>query len=221
MKKSRKGNLYLSERCVRKLLCRILHYNGIKDSNGKEYGVKSVKQYIANTCGEQYRDAILNLANLQNCTNSAVDGKIKEILIALCGDGVFRYLPDVFMESAQEIHTKTGDDNIYFDKSSGLSIMFDTVYGVKAETYDATLYLETETMRSTDIKRIMPLLDGKDIKDKKEIHEKSRRCGFSRPKYLLCLAIGEKTYKGHEKAFESWKVRDLRECKCVENSSAR
>lgn len=91
--------------------------------------------------------------------------------------------------------------------------MFDTVYGVKGETHDATLYLETETKKSSDIRRILPLLERKITQCKNELQEKSRRCiyvGFSRPKYLLCLAISEKTYVGHETAFSSWKIVDLR-----------
>lgn len=57
------------------------------------------------------------------------------------------------------------------------------------------------------------LLERKITQCKNELQEKSRRCvyvGFSRPKYLLCLAIGEKTYVGHEAAFSSWKIVDLR-----------
>ena len=94
-----------------------------------------------------------------------------------------------------------------------ISIVFDTVYGVKGETHDATLYLETETKKSSDIRRILPLLERKITQCKNELQEKSRRCiyvGFSRPKYLLCLAISEKTYVGHETAFSSWKIVDLR-----------
>ena len=40
---------------------------------------------------------------------------------------------------------------------------FDTVFGVKGETHDATLYLETESRRGTDLKRIMSLLEGEKI----------------------------------------------------------
>lgn len=87
------------------------------------------------------------------------------------------------------------------------------LHGVKGETHDATLYLETETKKSSDIRRILPLLERKITQCKNELQEKSRRCvyvGFSRPKYLLCLAISEKTYVGHETAFSSWKIVDLR-----------
>ena len=83
---------------------------------------------------------------------------------------------------------------------------------VKGETHIATLYLETEKSRGTDIKRILPLLEGKQLKEQKDLYEKSRRCiyvGFSRPSHLLCLAIHESTYKKQKKAFEHWKVISL------------
>ena len=113
---------------------------------------------------------------------------------------------------AAELLLLNSDSHIFYDESS-ISIVFDTVYGVKGETHDATLYLETETKKSSDIRRILPLLERKITQCKNELQEKSRRCvyvGFSRPKYLLCLAIGEKTYVGHEAAFSSWKIVDLR-----------
>mgnify|MGYP000038325950 CR=1 FL=1 len=116
------------------------------------------------------------------------------------------------MLPAREPQAESEDSHIFYDESS-ISIVFDTVYGVKGETHDATLYLETETKKSSDIRRILPLLERKITQCKNELQEKSRRCvyvGFSRPKYLLCLAIGEKTYVGHEAAFSSWKIVDLR-----------
>lgn len=101
-------------------------------------------------------------------------------------------------------------------KINEICIQFDTVFGVKGETHDATLYLETESRRGTDLKRIMSLLEGKKLKSTSAICEKSRRCvyvGFSRPKYLLCVAMCISTYQNHEKAFEDWKVIDLTQIK--------
>lgn len=204
------GKLYQAERYVRKLLCRVYHYHGIKNPKGKEYSVNSVKQYIAEKHADIYQVSVLQLAKLQPCDYAVVDSHIRALLVGLLGTSVLERLPDNFMNSTHTVSVSNRKLNTYQDEESRIEIVFDTVYGVKGETHDATLYLETETKRSTDIKRILPLLEGKPIKG--EIHEKSRKCvyvGFSRPRHLLCLAISKSTYKGHERAFLGWKIIDL------------
>lgn len=161
---------------------------------------------------DTYVAFILSLSQIHDFSYSAVEKKVKEIFASLLGDGWLEIIPDSFMQPVREPQVASEDSHILYDESS-ISIVFDTVYGVKGETHDATLYLETETKKSSDIRRILPLLERKITQCKNELQEKSRRCiyvGFSRPKYLLCLAISEKTYVGHETAFSSWKIVDLR-----------
>lgn len=206
------GSLSLSERWIRKLLSKVLHYVGIKDEAEKEYGSISIKRYISNSFPQIYQSSILSLSQIHDLSYSAVEKKVKEIFASLLGDGWLEIIPDSFMQPVREPQVASEDSHILYDESS-ISIVFDTVYGVKGETHDATLYLETETKKSSDIRRILPLLERKITQCKNELQEKSRRCiyvGFSRPKYLLCLAISEKTYVGHETAFSSWKIVDLR-----------
>lgn len=206
------GSLSLSERWIRKLLSKVLHYVGIKDEAEKEYGSISIKRYISNSFPQIYQSSILSLSQIHDFSYSAVEKKVKEIFASLLGDGWLEIIPDSFMQPVREPQVASEDSRILYDESS-ISIVFDTVYGVKGETHDATLYLETETKKSSDIRRILPLLERKITQCKNELQEKSRRCiyvGFSRPKYLLCLAISEKTYVGHETAFSSWKIVDLR-----------
>lgn len=206
------GDLFLAERLVRKLLSKILHYNGIDDTEGKSYGSISVKRYISRNFSQKYQTAILGLSQYDDFTYSALEGKIKEILTELLGDGWLDNVPAPFMQLSPGPQAIDDNSHIYVDESC-IQIVFDTVYGVKGETHDATLYLETETKQNSDIRRILPLLERKSRHCKNELQEKSRRCvyvGFSRPKYLLALAISEKTYVGHETAFSTWKIVDLR-----------
>lgn len=177
---------------------------------------KSTEAYplsdISNSFPQIYQSSILSLSQIHDFSYSAVEKKVKEIFASLLGDGWLEIIPDSFMQPVREPQVASEDSHILYDESS-ISIVFDTVYGVKGETHDATLYLETETKKSSDIRRILPLLERKITQCKNELQEKSRRCiyvGFSRPKYLLCLAISEKTYVGHETAFSSWKIVDLR-----------
>ncbi len=214
------GSLSLSERWIRKLLSKVLHYVGIKDEAEKEYGSISIKRYISNSFPQIYQSSILSLSQIHDFSYSAVEKKVKEIFASLLGDGWLEIIPDSFMQPVREPQVASEDSHILYDESS-ISIVFDTVYGVKGETHDATLYLETETKKSSDIRRILPLLERKITQCKNELQEKSRRCiyvGFSRPKYLLCLAISEKTYVGHETAFSSWKIVDLRSEDAMEMS---
>lgn len=207
------GHLSLSERWIRKLLSKVLHYVGIKDEEGKEYGSISVKRYISRNFPQVYQTSILSLSQINDFSYSSVEEKIKELFTVLLGERWLENLPDAFMQSSQEPQAANEDSHIFYDDESSISVVFDTVYGVKGETHDATLYLETETKKSSDIKRILPLLERKSTKRKNELQEKSRRCvyvGFSRPKHLLCLAISETTYTGHETAFSAWKIVDLR-----------
>lgn len=207
------GSLSLSERWIRKLLSKVLHYVGIKDEAEKEYGSISIKRCISNSFPQIYQSSILSLSQIHDFSYSAVEKKVKEIFASLLGDEWLENIPDSFMQPVREPQVASEDSHIFCDYESSISIVFDTVYGVKGETHDATLYLETETKKSSDIRRILPLLERKITQCKNELQEKSRRCvyvGFSRPKYLLCLAISEKTYVGHETAFSSWKIVDLR-----------
>lgn len=206
------GDLFLAERLVRKLLSKILHYSGIDDAEGKAYGSISVKRYISRNFSQKYQSAILGLAQHEDFAYSSVEGKIKEIFTELLGAEWLKNVPASFMQLSQETHVPNDNNHIFIDENC-IPIVFDTVYGVKGETHDATLYLETETKQNSDIRRILPLLERRSRQCKNELQEKSRRCvyvGFSRPKHLLALAISEKTYVGHETAFSTWKIVDLR-----------
>lgn len=207
------GSLSLAEQWTRRLLAKVLHYIGKKDNAGKEYSTTSVKRRISQNCAQLYQSLILNLSQLGDYSYPTVEERIKELLTTLLGDKWFQHLPEFFIHPPMMLRRTKEESQFFTDDESDIIIEFDTVYGVKGETHDATLYLETETKNSSDIKRILPLLEHQALQSQTSLHEKSRRCvyvGFSRPRHLLCLAIQEKTYIGHEAAFSSWKTIDLR-----------
>lgn len=213
-----KGNLYIAEKIVRKLLCKICYILGKKNENpqygAKEFNLSSMKKYLENEHGSTYKSSIIHLTELSCFDYDAVEAQIKSIIRLLFDDKSISEIPESFMKYGQDDNGNTSKDNRY--KENEICIQFDTVFGVKGETHDATLYLETESRRGTDLKRIMPLLEGKKLKSTSAICEKSRRCvyvGFSRPKYLLCVAMCISTYQNHEKVFEDWKVIDLTQIK--------
>ena len=95
----------------------------------------------------------------------------------------------------------------------GRRIVFDTIHGVKGETHDATLYLETDRMGASDLRRILYCF-GVDKKGSSSLYDYSRKLayvGMSRPRKLLCVAMQSETYAKSKGAFDSnWEIIDLR-----------
>ncbi len=153
---------------------------------------------------------------LDNYDRKTIDEQIKKLFSTILGldkngKNIFAHMPAHFMADAA-LPTVTKIDNNVFTDSTGRKIKFDTVHGVKGETHDATLYLETKENHSTDLKRVLPFWEGKLFTTNPTI-EYARRCvyvGLSRPRKLLCIAMMGDTYSGHEKAFANWDVIDIR-----------
>ena len=128
------------------------------------------------------------------------------------GQDVMGMLPSQFMEEPLSEPAQDTGKNVYVEPNSGLRIQFDTIHGVKGKTHDATLYLETETSRSSDIVRILPYL-GVGKTGTSRLFNYSRKLayvGMSRPRKLLCLAIQESTYDRSGDAFKEWDIIDIR-----------
>lgn len=85
--------------------------------------------------------------------------------------------------------------------------------GVKGETHDATLYLETDRQGASDLSRILPYYGVGKI-GKSNLFDYSRKLayvGMSRPKKLLCVAMQAKTYEKSKGVFDTdWEIIDLR-----------
>lgn len=116
------------------------------------------------------------------------------------------------MEVPVDVLAKEMERNVYVDPIRGRRIQFDTIHGVKGETHDATLYLETELRRSSDIVRILPYFGIKKTWSS-PLYDYSRKLayvGMSRPKKLLCIAVQESTYIRSKNAFQEWDIIDIR-----------
>ena len=155
------------------------------------------------------------LTELSRATVTDALGEILESLFikhSLTKQDIMSRLPKHFMvELSTEVVRET-DYNVYVEPSRGRRIQFDTIHGVKGETHDATLYLETEMKRSSDIVRILPYL-GAGKAGSTNLHDYSRKLayvGLSRPRYLLCLAVQESTFAKSKNAFQGWDIIDLR-----------
>lgn len=214
-----KGKLYQAEKVIRKLLCRILHYLECKDFDGNSFTFSSILQVLDNKYFEIYRNAIKSLTYLPIFSKAEVDHAIRILTNELLKEDksidIFPLLPAHLMEDTPERAKKKSNTNIFIDSILGRKIQFNTVHKVKGETHDATLYLETETKGSSDIKRIIAYYNGKKPNGT-PIVDYSRKCvyvGFSRPRKLLCVAMHESTYNSSGSAFSSWEVYDCRKPK--------
>lgn len=216
------GNLYKAERIVRKLLCRIFHYAKIRHPiSGKEYSITTIKRSLDNEYREIYRQWIYEMSRMQNIERETIDcllrQKINELLKIsnFNADDIFDYLPEYFLDKvAVVIQTEKSEKNVLIDSIRGRRIEFDTIHGVKGETHDATLYLETDRQGASDLNRILPYY-GVGKLGSSDLFDYSRKLayvGMSRPKKLLCVAMQAKTFEKSKGVFaDDWEIIDLRE----------
>lgn len=216
------GKLYKAERLVRKLLCRVFHYAKIKNAaSGKEFSITTIKKFLADEYMDMYRQWIYELSELQNIEREAIDNimrqKINELLqiMNFQVDDIFDCLPEHFLNKDAVINqTEKHEKNIFIDPIRGRRIEFDTIHGVKGETHDATLYLETDRQGASDLNRILPYF-GIGKLGNSNLFDYSRKLayvGMSRPKKLLCVAMQAKTYEKSKDVFVAdWEIIDLRE----------
>lgn len=208
------GNLCKAENIIRQLTCKVVNLLGCKDLDGSSYTYSSIKKKLDNDYYDIYHNKVIEFANLTDYTLGGVDKLIREMINKILGNNkttdVFPLLPQYFIEEVSNTKSKVSSDNIY--STNGIRIQFSTVHKVKGETHDATLYLETEARRSSDLKRVLPFYNDRKHGDS-SLYNYSRKCvyvGFSRPRKLLCVAMHEKTYNQSGNAFQSWEIYDCR-----------
>lgn len=204
------GKLYKSESIIRKLMCIIVNYLGCKDSDGHSFTYSSIKKILDGKYHNIYHEKILAMACLAEYVLEEVNRIIREMVNDIFGrDDIFERLPKYFMGESVKNKSKISNNICIFN---GRKIQFSTVHKVKGETHDATLYLETETKGSSDLRRVLPYLKGTKP-GTSQIYNYSRKCvyvGFSRPKKLLCVAMHENTYNQSGNAFSSWGIFDCK-----------
>lgn len=216
------GNLYKAERIVRKLLCRILHYAKVRHPiSGKEYSITTIKRSLDDEYREIYRQWIYEMSRMQNIEGEAIDCLMRQKINDLLkiknfnADDIFDCLPEYFLDKVAVVsQTEKSKKNVLIDPIRGRRIEFDTIHGVKGETHDATLYLETDRQGASDLNRILPYY-GIGKLGSSDLFDYSRRLayvGMSRPKKLLCVAMQAKTFEKSKDAFtDDWEIIDLRE----------
>lgn len=213
------GKLYKAEPLVRKLMCRLFHYAGVIDAKtGKEHTPSSIRTTLKEKYNDLYTEHILNLVQLTEYTRESIDAVVRTAIDTLLNvemqdmGSIFNSLPAYFMEDSMSNYKVKTDKNVFIEPLRGRRIQFDTVHGVKGETHDATLYLETESNKSSDIARVLYCY-GIGKAGASQLYDYSRKIvyvGMSRPRKLLCVAIQESTYRKSRDSFQTWDKIDLR-----------
>lgn len=189
--------------------------------SGKEYSITTIKRSLDDEYREIYRQWIYEMSRMQNIEGEAIDclmrQKINELLKIknFNADDIFDCLPEYFLDKVAVVsQTEKSKKNVLIDPIRGRRIEFDTIHGVKGETHDATLYLETDRQGASDLNRILPYY-GIGKLGSSDLFDYSRRLayvGMSRPKKLLCVAMQAKTFEKSKDAFtDDWEIIDLRE----------
>lgn len=215
------GKLYKAEYVIRKLLCRVFHYIKVKHPvSRKEFSISSIKKVLDDEWKDIYRPWIYELSRLQNIDRETMDclmrKKINEIIKNMNSEieDAFDNLPTHFLiKDTIEKQIENIEKNVFIDPIRGRRIEFDTIHGVKGETHDATLYLETDRQRASDLSRILPYY-GIGKPGKSNLYDYSRKLayvGMSRPRKLLCVAMQAKTFEKSKGVFaKDWEIIDLR-----------
>lgn len=216
------GKLYRAEQYSRKLIVKILHYAKIKRiDDGKEYTATSIRGDLMVKFDSIYPSYILKLLEVPSINRETVNHAFGEMIRALLTamdknpSVVSTSLPEYFLETPVAERINNNERNVLVDPIRGRKIVFDTIHGVKGETHDATLYLETERNRGTDLSRILWCY-GAGKAGKSQLYDYSRKLayvGFSRPRRLLCIAMQESTYNKSKGVFQNdkWEIVDIRE----------
>ena len=215
------GKLYKVEQIVRRLLCRVFHYIPIKHPvSGKDYTPATMKTALDEKYRVQYHKWIYEMPRMQTIDRHSVDQVMRLNINDLLRvnnpshPDIFTVLPEFFLEETTGVNlADISEKNVLIDPIRGRRIVFDTIHGVKGETHDATLYLETDRQGASDLNRILPYF-GVGRCGSSNLYDSSRKLayvGMSRPKKLLCVAMQAKTYEKSKGVFDTdWEVIDLR-----------
>ena len=203
-------------RTIIECISRVLNFKDI-EIGGKKSNFTILEKYIVDNLQEQ-------LQSLRICVAKQAKG------IVLCEEDSFikvgqcayklakeidpSYTEKQFMQLftlQQEQGITTGDFRNEY-KKDGITILFDTVHGVKGETHTSTLYLETYFNKKTDLQRVFRFIVDKKAKIKDGDEKKSLKVsyvGMSRATDLLCIATCEDTFTSYKGELERMKEEGI------------
>ncbi|WP_457626448.1 UvrD-helicase domain-containing protein [Persephonella sp.] len=189
-------------------LLKILRIENIKYDNDSYFTERKLLKLLRENFPEEYEKFKLNVYKI---CSYIIDDNIREaknlfkenlnfVLKEVFNQERFSKKTEEFLSNNKELREQITEGkglNKNIINIDGITLHIGTVHSVKGETHTATLYLETEYQRSTDIKRILPCfynINVDNVRKKGNVYSQSLRMsyvGFSRPTHFLCVAVNE------------------------------
>jgi hypothetical protein len=207
----------------------ILRLEGITQPNGRGYTARSLLRVLRADYPAQYERLAEGVSRL--CTKALMDDScpiermgpeyeraLAPLVGALSYSGRKMLNAQAREGRAAVVRSARRDANIYRHEGSGkaVDVHLSTIHGVKGETHDATLVLETY-YRSHDLSRALQLaLESDPKKPTGHLlnHAKRLYVGASRPRYLLFVAVCQERVKAstlERLAEHGWELHCLTE----------
>lgn len=186
----------------------------IEIQNGQRYSKKELKalfneehyldNYLFDCCDSIYRDKI---------DFKEFDKKTKALLKSIFDFQQLKPETNYFLENKDNNNQNEAIekiDTIFTCSKTNIKIEISTIAGVKGETHDATLLLETYK-GGKDLDKFLPYISNQSYAKKYREHAKLSNLyvAMTRPKHLLCLAMHESSFNDeHANALKNlgWKI---------------
>lgn len=195
-------------------ISRTLNLKGI-DIEEKKSNFSSLEKYLQENYPDQLRNLRITIAKqakgIVTCDADA---------FKIVGEGTYVLLKNIdpdnnqkeFMKlfEIQSPRTVESDSLLNAYSKDGITILFDTVHGVKGETHTSTLYVETYFNKKTDLERVFRFIVDTDAEIKNDNERKSLKVayvGMSRATDLLCIAVCEETFEKYAKKLQELENR--------------
>lgn len=239
-RRNKTGNWHTNYKIIIDCFLKILQAADIKNSNGAYLSQSNLKSHLEeNASWDETRKAIYRLLDKEFELNKANWEKIKKAISKCLKIPSFPNTLDDYLSFHEEAPisescttsspkelSETGENAIIHP--DGFTIEFSTIHGVKGESHDATLIVETKNY-SHDINSMLPYLTGElpstempneNLREnpstaKFKPNQKFMRqlyVGMSRPKHLLCLALNSSEVtedKIEALTNNGWEIRTL------------
>lgn len=197
----------------------LLYKAGTKDAQGKYFTKTRLKETLQEEGKwNKFQMIMTHLLFMDKTIEENYWEKIKKDLCVLFELN----MQDNNIEAYLQYYSKSLDKKGDFDQEAstniftydGVDIELSTIHGVKGETHDATLVLET-FYKAADVKQMLGYM----VEPSKERLKKNQKkfmkqlyIAVSRPKHLLCLAMHQDNIKDKQRtslAAAGWKVVDI------------
>jgi len=217
-----KCGVRLYKKTIIDAILRVLWLLQIKTDNDKHYTKSSFINMLSKTNSELYDKLnhflfkwCLDLKNSADIKSEFIEFT-KEMTNTLYNIKDLTPLDKFFQEIAIDEVSKNTEENVFIyelDDEEEIRIDISTIHGVKGETHNATLYLETFFYKN-DVEEIIQYLKGSTKKKTgKRLPEtcKMAYVGMSRPSELLCIAARKESISDYEQDLKDlgWEIIEI------------